>query len=68
MTDTVRTLTVELERPIRVDDVQILRHAIRLLSGVAEVHLGDVDWDCLAEMRARRELRVELIESLRAES
>ena len=60
MTDRVQTLTVYLDRAIRVDDIEELKQAIRCLRCVRSVENGDVDWDLWAVESAKNELRQQL--------
>lgn len=66
MTDRIRTLTVLLEKDVRIDDAERYVEAIRMLSGVRKVILGepmDIDkW--MAIETARADLRVALGEVL----
>jgi len=40
MTDRVRTLTIQLDDDYRVDDVEYIVNAIRMVKGVNKVELG----------------------------
>lgn len=66
MTDRVRTLTVVLDRDLRVDDAQAVIAAIKQLRFVSDVEEGrPVDFDDhLARDVARQELRAKLWELL----
>jgi len=61
MTDRVHALTVILEREWRVDDVEAIVNAIKMLRGVLSVeeHITDVDFYAARE-QAKFELQQEL--------
>ena len=63
MTDRVHSLTVVLDHDIRVDDVETLANAIRMLKGVLNV-TGEVSdmTSYMAEERARHELGGKLLD------
>lgn len=61
MTDRVHSLTVILEKPVRDDDVETLRDAIRQLRGVANVIVSKQNVEdhvsAVAREQARQEIR-----------
>lgn len=66
MTDRVSALIVTLERDIRIDDVEVLVDAIKMLRGVmtVETHISNIEQH-IAEERVRREFRQKLYEALK---
>ena len=66
MTDRVNALTVTLERDIRIDDVQVLVDAIKMLRGVmsVETHISNIEQH-IAEERVRIEFKQKLWEALK---
>lgn len=66
MTDRVNALVVTLDKDIRIDDVQHLVDAIRMLRGVMSVdkNITDIS-DHVAEMRARTEMNNKLMDIIR---
>lgn len=63
MTDRVKGLTVVLEENIRVDDIEPLVDAIRLMRGVQSVHLQISEGgDFIVECRVRDNLRRKMYE------
>ena len=66
MTDRVNALVVTLDRDIRIDDVQHLVDAIRMLRGVMSVdeNITDIS-DHVAEMRAKTEMNNKLMDIIR---
>jgi hypothetical protein len=66
MTDSYHTLTVVLERNIRVDDVESLMGAIRHLRGVLDVDGVVADYAAhMAEVRVRQELSAKVLDLAR---
>lgn len=67
MTESVRMLTVVLDKDYRVDDVEAIVDAIRMTRGVESVVLGEVVGmvDDTAREVAKMELRKELFEFLK---
>jgi hypothetical protein len=66
MTDRVNTLTVVLDREIRVDDVEAIKAAISMVRFVSKVENGPVnDVDTyVAYDRVRREIKEQLFKVL----
>ena len=66
MTDRIRTLTVLLDSDYRDDDAEPIVNAISMISGVADVHLGDPvdakDWS--ARISVARDLRTRINRAL----
>ena len=62
MTDRVRILTVALDREVRVDDLEAILTAIRMIQGVEAVIPGKPDnpQDWSARMAVRSELQAKL--------
>lgn len=61
MTDRISALTVVLNRDIRVDDVEVVTNAIRMIRGVASVELNVVDpLEHMARMRVRNDIESKL--------
>jgi len=67
MTDRVQSLTVVLDDDYRVDDVEFIVNAIRMIKGVRTVENGPVvdhaDW--MARMRVGTDLQNEVLEMFR---
>ena len=64
MTDRVRTVVVTLKQDTRTDDVECIVQALRMVKGVAEVHLGQPV--SLDDWAARSAVRNEVSEKLHA--
>ena len=63
MTDTVKGFTVSLEKDIRIDDVEWIINAIKMIKGVAEVTPSIVSHeDRMNRDQLRAELRGKFIE------
>ena len=62
MTDRVKALTVVLDKDVRIDDVEALMDAIKMLKGVRKVtpEVANVA-DHVADMRARGEVVEKLL-------
>ena len=61
MTDRINSVTVVLERDIRIDDAQRIIDAIAMVSGVIKVEVGVVNsGDYIARERAKAELRTQI--------
>lgn len=66
MTDRVKGLTVVLDRDIRIDDIEVIVSAIRLLRGVASVDtVITTHEDYFARERVRSELVGKLYDALK---
>jgi hypothetical protein len=66
MTDRVGTITLVLDKDIRVDDVQPLLDACHQLKGVIAVKANVSDYNgVMAYSRARHELTMKLFDALR---
>jgi hypothetical protein len=68
MTNLVRYLTVVLDDDVRVDDVESLQAAVKMMKGVLTVELGRPTntTDYIARMNARQELVSKLLEIIKA--
>jgi len=66
MTDRVNTLTVILDRAMRVDDVEAVKKALRMVRFVAKVENGPVNdmADYVAYTRVRNEIKEQLFKVL----
>jgi len=66
MTDRVNALVVTLEQDIRIDDVQLLIDAIKMMRFVADVSPNVTDMqDHIAYIRARSDIEGKLYNALR---
>ncbi len=66
MTDRFNSITVLFEKDIRKDDAQHIIDAIKMIRGVLSIKANIYDVNsCLAEERARMELRMKLHELLK---
>jgi hypothetical protein len=65
MTDRVKGFTVTLENDIRIDDVEVIKQAIEMIRGVANVDcsISNTD-DIINQQRVKTELRRKLWEVL----
>ena len=61
MTDRIKGLVVTLDKDYREDDVEAIVGAIRMIKGVANVHLNVTDMD---DHINRQRIRAELVEKL----
>lgn len=66
MTDRVKGFTVTLEHDIRIDDVEVIKQAIEMIRGVANVDcsISNTD-DIINQARVKNELRGKLWEVLK---
>lgn len=68
MTDRINSFTVVLDSDIRIDDVEPIVNAIRMVRGVASVTGNVANLDShIAQVRAKRELRERLFAVLAEE-
>ena len=67
MTDRIKGFTVTLDRDIRIDDVEQILNAVRMISGVASVKtvVTNID-DHMARERVKSEIREKLLELYKA--
>lgn len=63
MTDKVKGCVVAFDKDIRVDDVQVILDAIRMIKGVVgvEISISNLD-DWMARERIKSEIREKLLE------
>jgi uncharacterized protein (UPF0264 family) len=66
MTDRVKGFTVTLEHDIRIDDVEVIKQAIEMIRGVANVDcsISNID-DTINQARIKHELKQKLWEALK---
>jgi hypothetical protein len=66
MTDRVKGFTVTLEHDIRIDDVEVIKQAIEMIRGVANVEcsISNID-DIINQARIKNELKGKLWEVLK---
>jgi len=58
MTDRIKGFTVTLEKDIRIDDVEIILNAVRMIRGIAHVEPSiSTSEDHMISMRLKWELR-----------
>ncbi len=63
MTDRVKGFTVALDKDIRIDDVQRIKEAIEMITGVSAVTEEIVDTDdWLARMQVKSQIKGKLLE------
>ncbi|MEK6829015.1 MAG: hypothetical protein AABY15_02730 [Nanoarchaeota archaeon] len=63
MTDRVKGFTVTLEKDIRIDDVEVIMNAIRMIRGIADVQPSIAGHDDLMnQMRIKSELREKFLQ------
>ena len=60
MTDRVRTATVLFDRDFRIDDVETVLDALRMIKGVADVSFDEDDVTRVEDYYARRAVSMEL--------
>ena len=63
MTDRVKGFTVTLEKDIRIDDVEVIMDAIRMIRGIADVQpsISNHD-DLINQMRVKSDLREKFLQ------
>ena len=66
MTDRINGVFVTLEENIRIDEIEHLMNALRMVKGVIDVSPNVVDsMDHVAKIRAKTELTNKLLDALR---
>lgn len=68
MTDRVKGLTITLEKDVRVDDVEYIVNAIKMIKGISSVDLSIVTFDDhINRARIYGEVRTKLFEFIKTE-